>query len=226
VLTNSHHTSEALLRTIGSLPNLQTCWLATEEENVPSDTAATGGPPTLLFIGRQDAYFAKGQDTLVRVWPRVVAAIPDARLCLVGDGVALGRLRMLVEASPCFASFDLLGFVPETEMPAVWRKASALALLSSLEGFGLVIVEAMRFAKPVIASIQDAGCEVNIDGVTGYNVDRGDDDAIVSRILALLGDPDLAGRMGSAGRTRWNENFRTSQFALRFRAALAPLLAR
>ena len=83
-----------------------------------------------------------------------------------------------------------------------------------------MIAEAMRHGRPVLASLQDAGCEVNVDGVTGYNVDRNDDDAIVAKILALLGNPEKARQMGEAGRLRWRTHFRPSSF----RDRLLPIL--
>lgn len=219
VLVISHTTLDALQAKVTSLPPCEVCLLATEEE-AESPLGPPEGPPSLLVFGRHDSYFAKGQDILVRVWPQVVAALPDARLIFVGGGPMLDELRNLAAASPAHANIDVRGFVAEKDIVPVWRQASALALISSLEGFGLVIAEAMRHGRPVLASLQDAGCEVNVDGVTGYNVDRNDDDAIVAKILALLGNPEKARQMGEAGRLRWRTHFRPSSF----RDRLLPIL--
>jgi phosphatidylinositol alpha-1,6-mannosyltransferase len=67
------------------------------------------------------------------------------------------------------------------------------------EGFGLIYIEAMRRGLPVIASVHDAAPEVNLDNVTGYNVDLDRPDELPDRITRLLGDPDHAAALGRAG---------------------------
>ena len=219
VLVISETTLAALQAKVTNLPPCKVCLLATEEEG-ESPLGPPDGPPTLLVFGRHDSYFAKGQDILVRLWPRVTAALPDARLMFVGGGPKLAELRNLAAASPAHENINVKGFVEEQDILPIWQQASALALISSLEGFGLVIAEAMRHGRPVLASLQDAGREVNTDGVTGYNVDRNDDDAIVAKVVALLGDTEKARRMGEAGRMRWRTHFRPSSF----RERLLPIL--
>jgi len=167
---------------------------------------------------------AKGQDILIRLWPRVVAAVKDARLCFVGGGSQIGRLRDLAASSPAGGSIDLLGFLPEHQMEELWPKATALALLGRLEGFGLVVIEAMRHGVPVLASTNDAASEINLHGVTGYNVDRANDEAIVEHLVGMLRNRDKAQTMGAAGRARWHVHFRFSVFRERFLAAIGPWL--
>lgn len=224
ILANSHLTADTMTNVFGSLPNMHTCWLATEDEDVPQQSAIKGGPPTLLFVGRNDRYFAKGQDILIRLWPQVVDMVPDAKLCFVGGGWALDRLKSLAAESSVSDKIDILGFVPEDQMPPIWQRATAFVLLGRLEGFGLVNIEAMRWAKPVITSIQDAGCEINEDGITGYNVDRYDDEAVLSAIVKLLNNPTLCDTLGAAGHQRWLNHFRPSLFADRFRKAFATMI--
>lgn len=225
ILANSHRTTAAIKAEFGDLPTIRTCWLATEEEEPPEvPTSPEKHPPMLLFIGRNDLKFAKGQDILIRVWPRIVEQIPEARLCFVGGGMSFDRLQSLIATSPVNSNIDALWYVPQENLAPIWQRASALALIGNLEGFGLVVVEAMRWSKPVIASTQDACSEINIDGVTGYNVDRNEDDAVVSAVLRVLSDPDHAAQLGAAGHERWKEFFRPSTFAERLKEALKPLL--
>jgi phosphatidylinositol alpha-1,6-mannosyltransferase len=111
-------------------------------------------------------------------------------------------------------------------MPAVWTECNVFAMPSRGEGFGLVYIEAMRHGLPVIASVHDAAPEVNLDGVTGYNVNLDRPDELGDRVIHLLRDEDSAARMGDAGRRRWAEHFRYSAFRDRFLPILTDFLRR
>jgi phosphatidylinositol alpha-1,6-mannosyltransferase len=156
----------------------------------------------------------------------VVAAVPTARLKLVGKGPALDALRELARASSAAASIEVAGFVPETEIEQVWSQASVFAMPSLTEGFGLVFIEAMRRGLPVISSRSDAGAEVNGDGETGFAVSRDDKEKLADALVALLRERDLAQRFGAAGAARWREEFRYSAFERRFLAAMGDFRAR
>jgi phosphatidylinositol alpha-1,6-mannosyltransferase len=92
------------------------------------------------------------------------------------------------------------------------------------EGLGLAYLEAMRSGVPVIASLQDAGAEINVDGVTGYNVNLERPGELPARIIELLLDRPLRERMGAAGRARWREHFSYSKFRERFLPILRTFL--
>ena len=215
VLVNSAYTRERAAPTLGSLRNVRLCRLGSfcDDEIAP---VVGDGPPTALLLGRVEPGWPKGQGILIDVWRHVVAAVPDARLKLVGKGPALEALRDLARASPAAANIEVAGFVAEADIEKVWRQASVFAMPSLTEGFGLVFIEAMRRGLPVISSRSDAGAEVNLDGETGYAVSRDDRDRLVEALVALLRDRDLAQRLGAAGAARWRSQFRFSAFARRF----------
>ena len=222
VIAISDYTKARFERLHGALPNMRVCWLATEDDEAAAWSGpAPDGPPSAIIVSRideQENY--KGHAELVAAWPDVIAQVPDARLVCVGSGSGLPALRALAAASPAGANIDLLGFVPETEMPALWRRARLLAMPSRNEGFGLVYIEAMRFGLPVVASDEDAAQEINLHGETGFNVPQTDRRALVQALVALLSDRDRAAAMGAAGQARWRAHFRFSQFERR----LMPLL--
>lgn len=223
VLANSRFTLDRFEARHFALPNAHVCPLATEDDAPPAPQSGKDGPPTALLVGRADrANFRKGHKEAIAAWPRVTARIPDARLLLVGGGDGLDLLRETVAASPARGNIEVLGFVPEDSMPAIWARSHVFVLPGWKEGFGLVYIEAMRHGLPVIASNRDAGAEVNIDGQTGYNVDPADTDALAARIVELLSDRDEAARLGAAGFARWQAQYRYSAF----RGRLAGLLDR
>ena len=220
VLVNSEYTRERAAPTLGRLRDVRLCRLGSysDEEIAP---APRDGPPTALLLGRVEPGWPKGQGILVEIWPRVVSAVPDARLKLVGKGPALAALRDLAKASPVAASIEVAGFVPEDQIEAVWAQASVFAMPSLTEGFGLVFIEAMRRGLPVISSLSDAGREVNLDGATGFAIAREDRGRLVEALVALLRERELAARLGAAGVERWRGEFRFSAFRTRFLGAMA-----
>jgi phosphatidylinositol alpha-1,6-mannosyltransferase len=95
---------------------------------------------------------------------------------------------------------------------------------SRQEGFGLVYIEAMRRGLPVIASTQDAGQEINLDGVTGYNIDLDQEGELARRTIELLSDKPLARQFGENGREHWRANFCFSAFRRRMEPILTEFL--
>ena len=168
----------------------------------------------LARIDNSERY--KGHAELVAAWPRVISAVPDARLLIVGTGPGLEALTSVIKSSPAAGQIEITGFVEEIDLQALWRRAHVFAMPSRKEGFGLVYVEAMRYGLPIIASIHDAAPEVNLHEVTGYNVDLDKKNDLSDRLIQLLRSPQLCRDLGAAGFQRWNEHFRMSAFQRRF----------
>ena len=112
----------------------------------------------------------------------------------------------------------------EAQLAVRYQAASVFALPSRGEGFGLVYIEAMRHALPVIASVHDAGAEVVESGRTGLlaNLDRPGD--LSGKICQLLDRPDEARRMGLVGQERWRRDFTFDAFRHRFGRVLDEFL--
>lgn len=197
-----------------ALAHSEVCWLATEADDAPVPMPSPARP-NVLILARLDRY--KGHEELIRCWPAVLAAVPDAKLTIAGTGPRADEFRRLAAQSGMTdRQVGFAGFVPDAEIEAYWRQATAFAMPSRGEGFGLVYIEAMRYGLPVIGSIHDAAVEVNVDGVTGYNVDLDRPDELPERIIRLLIDRDLAKKLGGNGANRWSEHFRFSSFRGRF----------
>lgn len=224
VLVNSAYTLARAQWALKGAQNVKLCLLGTSNDDEPATAGPSDGPPTVMILGRIDPGFPKGHGLLMEVWPRIVDAVPEAKLLIVGGGPALGEARERARASSVAASIEVTGFVPGEAMDATWRRASVYAMPSAEEGFGIVFIEAMRRGLPVIATTEDAGREVNQDGVTGFTLAREDRGALADAIVHLLRDRDAAARMGAAGRLRWREQFRFSAFAARLEGAMEGFL--
>jgi glycosyltransferase involved in cell wall biosynthesis len=93
-----------------------------------------------------------------------------------------------------------LGSLPRHDLHAVYANAAAVVYPSLAEGFGLPVLEAMAHGAPVVTSVGTATEEVARDAA--LLVDPLDVDAIAGAIDRIVGDPDLARRLGEAGRRR------------------------
>jgi phosphatidylinositol alpha-1,6-mannosyltransferase len=224
LLVNSQYTLDRAARLHGAFDRARVCWLATESD-APGEGPAAEGPPKVLIVGRLDAGGGyKGHRELLDAWPAVVDAVPGARLVIVGDGPGAPVVREWVRCSPARAAIDLLGFVPEHAMGAVWRAASVFAMPSRGEGFGVVYAEAMRHGIPVVASAHDAAVEVVVDEETGYQVGLGTPGRLTDCLVALLRDESLRRALGEGGRRRWQAHFRYGAFRARFGPLLSAFL--
>lgn len=164
------------------------------------------GPPEVAYAGRLSR--EKGVDVLVRAFTRVVAARPDARLVLIGDGPERRRLEGLVEAEGIRGSVAMTGHLPREGVEARLDRAWVQVAPSVVEeSFGIGAAEAMMRGTAVVASALGGLAETIRDDVTGLLVPPGDPQALAEALLALVGDRDRAERFGAAGRERATEHF-------------------
>jgi phosphatidylinositol alpha-1,6-mannosyltransferase len=222
VFVNSSHTGERLAESMPGLKTIHVCQLGTEKDiGADARPSHRPGEKLVLFVGRNDEMFAKGQDMLIAAWPKVAAAVPKARLCFIGGGERLDRLRELAAASPAAGSICVLGQLSDAEVETIRARARLFAMLSNVEGFGLVFAEAMSQGVPVLTSNEDASTEVNLHGETGYAVSRGDLDEVAARIVGVLRDDQLFARLSRQAYERWRGAFCFSAFKDRFLDAAA-----
>jgi phosphatidylinositol alpha-1,6-mannosyltransferase len=169
------------------------------------------GHPVVVCVGR--LVRRKGQDVLVKAWPRVREAIPDARLLLVGDGPLRDDLAAAAARQPDGA-VTLTGRVPWDELPAHHAAADVFAhpnrdrwLGLESEGFGVIFLEAQSVGRPVVAGDSGGAPEALLPGRTGLLVDGSSVDDVASVIIELLSDPARCRQMGAAGRRFVEEQF-------------------
>jgi phosphatidylinositol alpha-1,6-mannosyltransferase len=169
----------------------------------------------------------KGMDVLIRAAARLAPSHPGLCVAVSGGGRDHGRLERLVRSTG--APVRLLGRVPNDDLPALYACADVFAMLCrnrwgglEQEGFGIVFVEAAAAGVPQVAGDSGGAAEAVVDGVTGLVVaDPSDPAAVAEQLARLLADPDLAARMGRAGRARAVAEFSYDGLAARLGDALS-----
>lgn len=142
----------------------------------------------------------KGQKILLQSAPAVLQAHPNTHFLLAGNfhkPEVEAELRQLVEALGITERVHFLGF--RADVANIYADLDVLVLPSLREGFGRVSIEAMAFAKPVVASAVGGIPEVVQDGVSGLLFPPGDSSALAQQLIQLLGDPQRRRTMGEAG---------------------------
>ncbi len=153
----------------------------------------------------------KGQDTLIRAMPEVLAAVPDAVLLVVGGGPYAKDLHRLARETGVAGAVRFTGPVPWEELPAHYGAGDVFAMPCrtrrgglDVEGLGIVYLEASATGLPVVAGDSGGAPDAVLDGETGWVVRGGSPREAAERIVPLLQDPGLRRRMGERGR-RWVE---------------------
>jgi len=137
---------------------------------------------------------------LVPAFARVHAAIPQARLQLVGDGPLRGILEHQVGSLGLAGRVELLG--EREDVAAFLDEAACVVLPSRIEGFSYVLLEAMARGVPCIATAVGGTPDLIESGRSGLLVRPEDPQALADAITTVLADPVQAGRLGEAARRR------------------------
>jgi glycosyltransferase involved in cell wall biosynthesis len=157
-----------------------------------------GREPRLLCVGRLIPI--KGHIVLLRAFAQALRELPPLRLDIAGRGPLEPALRALAKELEVEHAVRFLGYVAPIQRAI--EEAAVVVVPSLGEGFGMVALEAMERARPVIAAEIGGLGELVEDGVTGLLVRPGDADALAHGIVRLGADPGEAARMGEAGRRR------------------------
>lgn len=179
-----------------------------------SPTPPVDAPLTLLYVGRFE--HRKGIDTLLGALPAVLARHPRARAILAGHDPADGWQTRFWRAHPTLDRRRVIfpGRIDAATLASLYRTADLFVAPSRYESFGLIYVEAMAWAKPVVACRAGGIPEVVADGETGLLIPPGDTAELVRHLDTLLADSALRLRLGRAGRSRAQRLFSREAMAV------------
>jgi glycosyltransferase involved in cell wall biosynthesis len=177
--------------------------------------------PLVLAVARHVAQ--KGLDLLLQAWPAVLAAVPEARLRIVGDGPLTAALRQQALALGVESSVEWLP--PTGQIDAHYREAAVFVLPSRYEGMPLALLEAQALGVPAVAFDCPTGPAEILSPQTGFIVHPGDTAALADALARLLLDPALRSRMGSAAMARSRSHFSPEKRDQRWLALLQRVAA-
>ena len=147
----------------------------------------------------------KGHPTLLEAWPRVLRAVPDAYLLIVGEGSR--REALEAQARELRIAHRVVFTGRRDDVPAVTAALDVAVLPSYREAQGLSVLEAMALSRPVVASNVGGIPEMIEDGVTGLLVPPHDAETLAGAITRLLRDHPYADTLARAGHDLVHDRF-------------------
>jgi phosphatidyl-myo-inositol dimannoside synthase len=221
-----------------------------EARQLIRDRYGLGDRPVVVCVSRLVA--RKGQDTLLRAWPQVIAQVPGAALLIVGGGKYAGALHQLAQRTGLIASVRpaasahqadqvpraaprpsvyFTGPVAQAELPAHYAAGDVFSMPCrtrrgglDVEGLGIVYLEASATGLPVVGGDSGGAPDAIGEGETGYVVGGRDVAALSGRLITLLEDPAVARAMGEKGRAWVERDWNWDLTACRLRALIDAVL--
>jgi glycosyltransferase involved in cell wall biosynthesis len=152
------------------------------------------------------------------------ARVPDTAWVIVGEGPQRPALERQIEALRLTSRVRLVG--ARSDVRAVLGAADVVVQPSDWEGLPLVVLEAMRAARPVVASGSRGLRELLQDGVDGLLVPPGDAEALATCVARIITDQDLARRLGGAAAARAEREFSEAAMVSAYQSRWRTLSAR
>lgn len=176
----------------------------------------------VLAVGKLTYY--KGYEVLVRA----AAGLDRVKVLLVGEGEQREQLEKLIFSLGVESKVSLLGKRSEQELNALRASCDCLSLpsIDRTEAFGLALLEAMRYGKPVVASdIPGSGVGwVVTKNETGLLVHPGDVNELAEALRNMQKNPTMRQQMGMAGANRFNKHFHIQTIAPKLKEIYSNLI--
>ncbi|WP_239923510.1 glycosyltransferase family 4 protein [Agaribacterium haliotis] len=149
----------------------------------------------------------KGSDLFVKACLAVLPRFPNCKALIVGaispeNQSLVDQLRQRIKQAGLEQRIEFTGELDFNQLPELFRQSHLVAALSHTEGFGLTVLEAMSSGAAVLATEAGAWPEIIEQGVQGWVVPTGAQQAINEKLELMLSDTDKLISMGLAGRER------------------------
>ena len=180
------------------------------------------GEVRLGFFGRLSP--EKGVSGLLRALALLAPRCPHARALIVGDGPMRSELESTASGLDLQRRVKFLGF--RSDARQIMEKVDIVVHTPVIEGFGLVILEAMVAGRPVVINDAPGGMSaIVVDGETGLIVPSGVPAATADALARLIEDPAARNRLGANGRKRYEQHFSARRMTERIEAVYNGVLS-
>lgn len=229
LVPNSEATWQAIQKVYGVNPSADRCTIVPigilpgpDEAIRPFNPATTPESLTVLYVGRLEK--RKGIQELFTAIPTVLQQLPQSRFVIVGADNSVADGFQARHGTPYPEYFQRMyphladrvqftGGVSDAELQAYYQTCDLFVAPSLYESFGIIYLEAMNYAKPVIGCRAGGIPEVVAEGETGLLAEPGDANSLAVAIVTLLQAPAQLRAMGLAGRQRLLQKFTHLQMA-------------
>jgi glycosyltransferase involved in cell wall biosynthesis len=167
----------------------------------------------------------KGHEYLIEAAPKIVAAVPDVRFLLVGDGSLTQQCQERINELGLTEYFIFAGLVPPEQVAEYIGGMDLVVHTSVWEGLARVLPQALICGKPIVSYDIDGAPEVCINNETGFLVPPRSVDELATAIAKLASDKELREQFGRTGRERFAPQFRHQYMTERVREVYAKVLA-
>lgn len=189
--------------------------------------AQLGWEDALVVLCTSRLVARKGQDSLLKAWPKVLERFPQARLVLVGSGPYRPRLEAMRATMGAAAhSVSMPGRISEELMEQMLQAADVFAMPCrtrgkglDVEGLGIVFLEAQASGLPVIAG-DSGGAPETVPSGTGVVVSGHDVEQLGNALALFLGDEGRRQAYGAAGRSHVEQQWTWELMGAKLRAVL------
>lgn len=223
IIANSRYVAERARRFVANDAALVVATPPISEQSGPTDDArrwiaeaAGEAEPLIAFVGRLEP--RKGVDRVIAALPQIAQKCPGVRFLVAGGGEDRPRLEALVAERGLADRVRFLGRVDEAQKAALLERARLFAMPvrregDSVEGFGIVYLEAGWRGVPSLAGREGGAADAVLDGETGAVVDGDDVDAVAAGVLRLTEDPVAWTRLSYLAKAhardqRWSNRLR------------------
>lgn len=154
------------------------------------DRYSLRGKKVLLTVSRLAASERyKGHDRVIRAVADLRQSHPEIVYVVAGDGDDRPRLEQLARELGIAEQVRFIGYVPDSELPDLYRAADAFIMPSTGEGFGIVFLQALASGIPVIGGDSDGSRDPLCDGMLGELIDPSNQQSVRKATLNALTKP-------------------------------------
>ena len=194
--------------------------MADQSEKLPLPASFPTGVVVLAVARLTASEQYKGVDRLIEAVAQLRTQVPGLNLVVIGGGDDLARHVKLAADLGVAGQVRFFDNLSREEIAACYSRANVFAMPSTGEGFGLVFLEAMAFAKPLIGAAAGGIPDVVEDGENGFLVSPGDPEQLANALRRLVTNEGLCIELGRRGAEIVRTKYRFEGFCAELEAIL------